>query len=68
MNGLSPIGWFLYIVVAIVVFCLVILPVTAMIAFLLLAVIGVAAEVAVPFGFVFGAAYIVFCIIRGALK
>ena len=67
MNGLSPLGWFLYIVVAIVVFCLVILPVTAMIAFLL-AMIGMAADIAVPCGFVVGAINIVFCVIRGALK
>ena len=67
MNGLSPLGWFIYIVIAFVVFCLVILPVTAMIAFLLV-VIGMAAEVAVPLGFVVGAIYIVFCAIRGALK
>lgn len=64
MNGL---GWFLYIVIGIVAFCLVILPMTALIAFLL-AGIGVAAEVAVPFGFVVGAIYIVFCVIRGAMK
>ncbi len=64
MNGM---GWFIYIVVAIVVFCLVILPVTAMIAFLLVG-IGMVAEVAVPCGFVVGAIYIMFCVIRGALK
>ena len=64
MNG---IGWFLYIVIAIVVFCLAIVPVTAMIAFLL-AGIGIAAEVAVPCGFVFGAIYIIVCIVRGAMK
>jgi energy-converting hydrogenase Eha subunit G len=67
MNGLSPLGWFLYIVVAIVVFCLAILPMTALIAFVL-AGIGMAVEVAVPFGFVVGAVYIVFCVVRGAMK
>ena len=66
-NNLSPFGWFIYIVVAIVVFGLVILPMTALAAFVLVAV-GMAAEVAVPVGFVAGAVYIVFCVIRGALK
>ena len=59
--------WLVLILAAIVAFFMTILPMTALAAFLLLA-IGICAEVAMPCAVVFAAVYIVVCIVRGVMK